>query len=378
MKRGRREVLRWSLLSNLGVMNSNLKQTPLFQWHKAQGAKTADFGGWDMPIEYEGVVAEHEQVRNSVGIFDVSHMGKLEISGADSVAWLNSLLTSDIETLPEGKAQYSMLLNAKGGVMDDLLVYKFRNDLVWIVPNASNAPKVFSVLDSFRPETITLVNHHDQMGIIAVQGPKSVEAVNNLGLPSDLDYMSAVITKLEDLEIVFCRSGYTGETGFEIIAPNAILQTIWEKLISQGAAPIGLAARDTLRLEMGYALHGHEISEDINPIEAGLSWAINFEKPKFLGRDSLLAIKAAGANRKRVALKALERGIPRADMNVMNGDEVIGLTTSGTFSPTLKNGIALALVSTSVKLGDQLELDVRGRRLKVEVVKLPFVPSKTN
>lgn len=359
-------------------MKSDLKHTPLYDWHKSRGAKTADFGGWDMPIEYEGVVAEHEKVRTSIGIFDVSHMGKLEISGEGVVEWLNTLLTNNLENLPTGKAQYSMLLNAYGGVIDDLIVYKFRSDLVWIVPNASNAQDVYSVLETFRPQAISLKNHHERFGIIAVQGPKSPEAVVSLGLPNDLEYMSAVLSHLENEEVVLCRSGYTGETGFEIIAPNGILQTIWEKLVAFGAAPIGLAARDTLRLEMGYALHGHEITADINPIEAGLSWAVDFEKPKFQGRESLLAVKAAGASRKRVALSALERGIPRAEMYVMLGEDIIGQTTSGTFSPTLKNGIALALVSTSIKLGDQLELDVRGRRLKVEVVKLPFVSSKTN
>lgn len=331
-----------------------------------------------MPIEYSGVVLEHEAVRTSVGIFDVSHMGKLEISGENSVSWLNTLLTNDLELLADGKAQYSMLLNGFGGVIDDLIVYRFNKDLVWIVPNASNATDVYSVLETFKPAEIVMRNHHDDLGIIAVQGPKSVEVVKKLGLPEVSQYMSAVQTQLKGEQVVFCRSGYTGEIGFEIIAPNGILQSIWDDLISFGAVPIGLAARDTLRLEMGYALHGHEITPDINPIEAGLSWAVAFDKPKFQGRENVLAVKAAGANRKRVALSALERGIPRADMNVLIGEEVVGHTTSGTFSPTLKNGIALALVDSKIKIGDQLELDVRGRRLKVEVVKLPFVASKTN
>ncbi len=359
-------------------MTANLKQTPLYEWHKAQGAKTADFGGWDMPIEYSGVVLEHEAVRNEVGIFDVSHMGKLEIRGAGAVIWLNTILTNDLENLADGKAQYSMLLNGFGGVIDDLLVYRFTSELVWIVPNASNASDVFAVLETFKPQEITLKNHHDNMGIIAVQGPKSVDAVASIGLPEISDYMSAVLVNLKGKEVVFCRSGYTGETGFEIIAPNGILLDVWNELISFGALPIGLAARDTLRLEMGYALHGHEITQEINPVEAGLSWAVAFDKPKFQGRENVLAVKAAGAKRKRVALSALERGIPRADMNVLAGEEVVGVTTSGTFSPTLKNGIALALVDPKIKIGDQLELDVRGRRLKVEVVKLPFVQPKTN
>jgi aminomethyltransferase len=358
-------------------MNSNLSHTQLYDWHKSHGAKTADFGGWDMPIEYSGVVLEHEAVRTSLGIFDVSHMGKIEIFGTQSVAWLNSVLTNDLENLTDGKAQYSMLLNELGGVIDDLIVYRFSSDLVWIVPNASNATDVFNVLESLKPDAITIVNHHKSMGIIAVQGQNSIAAIQSLNLPKIEMYMSAIITKLKGEEIILCRSGYTGEVGFEIIAPNEILLEVWNDLINFGATPVGLAARDTLRLEMGYALHGHEISQEINPIEAGLSWAVALDKPKFQGRESVLDIKAGGPKRKRVALSALERGIPRAEMNVLAGELVIGHTTSGTFSPTMKNGIALALVDPSVKVGDQLELDVRGRKLKVEVVKLPFVQAKT-
>jgi aminomethyltransferase len=358
-------------------MSIQLKHTPLYDWHKSQDAKTADFGGWEMPIEYQGVVAEHEIVRTAVGIFDVSHMGKIEIQGLDAAVWLNTILTNNLETLPEGKAQYSMLLNGFGGVIDDLIVYKFSNDLVWMVPNASNASDVFGVLETFQTPGITLKNHHNDFGIIAVQGPKSEDAIAALGLPEVSQYMSAVRTKLKENDVVLCRTGYTGEIGFEIIAPNEILLEVWQDLIAFGASPIGLAARDTLRLEMGYALHGHEISQDINPIEAGLSWAIAFGKPKFQGRENVLAVKAVGATRKRVALSALERGIPRADMNVLQAEEVVGVTTSGTFSPSLKNGIALALVDAKIKIGDLLELDVRGRRLKVEVVSLPFVKTKT-
>lgn len=367
-----------AVFSNLGLMSIELKHTPLYDWHKSQGAKTSDFGGWDMPIEYVGVVAEHEIVRTSVGIFDVSHMGKIEIQGENAAAWLNAILTNDIETLPDGKAQYSMLLNSLGGVIDDLIVYKFSKDLLWMVPNASNASDVFSVLETFQTPGIKLTNHHNDFGIIAVQGPKSEDAIASLGLPKVSQYMSAVQVKLKAKDVVLCRTGYTGEIGFEIIAPNEILLEVWQDLIAFGASPIGLAARDTLRLEMGYALHGHEITQDINPIEAGLSWAIAFDKPKFQGREKLLAVKEAGAIRKRVALSGLERGIPRADMNVLQGEVVVGMTTSGTFSPSLKNGIALALVDPKIKIGDLLELDVRGRRLKVEVVRLPFVETKTN
>lgn len=361
-----------------GVMSDNLLKTPLYNWHQTRGAKTADFGGWQMPIEYDGVVAEHEAVRSNLGIFDVSHMGKLEISGLGSVAWLNSILTNNLESIGDGKAQYSMLLNDGGGVIDDLLVYRFSDDLVWIVPNAANATEVFNVLQSFKPAELEVKNHHNSMGIIAVQGPNSPAAIAALQLPVITDYMSALITEYKNEKIILCRSGYTGEVGFEIIAPNQLLEILWTQLIEFGAQPIGLAARDTLRLEMGYALHGHEISQTINPLEAMLSWAVALEKPKFNGRESLLRIKESGVKRKRIAVSALERGIPRADMDVYQGEVLVGKTTSGTFSPTLKNGIALALVDSAIKVGDQLELDVRGRRLKVQVVKLPFVEAKTS
>lgn len=358
-------------------MTSALKVTPLHTWHVAHGAKTADFGGWDMPIEYKGIVAEHTAVREAVGIFDVSHMGKLVLTGEAVAQWLNSVVASNLEDIAFGKAQYSMLLNTAGGVIDDLIVYKFAADEVWIVPNASNATEVARRLQELAPSHVTISNRHDEMGIIAIQGPKSADVMNALGLPSDHEYMSAVKVERADSDVVVCRSGYTGERGYEIIAPNNLLLSIWESAIAAGAEAAGLGARDTLRLEMGYPLHGHELSPTITPVEAGLNWAVGWTKDVFEGSDAVKEIKAQGASRKRVALKALERGIPRADMNVLRDGEVIGETTSGTFSPSLKVGIALALVTPDVSLGDVLQLDVRGRTLSVEVIKLPFVQPST-
>lgn len=358
-------------------MTSALKMTPLHAWHVAHGAKTADFGGWDMPIEYTGIVAEHTAVREAVGVFDVSHMGKLVLTGSGVADWLNTVVASNLEDIGFGKAQYSMLLNAAGGVIDDLIVYKFSAAEVWIVPNASNATEVAQRLIELAPDGVSISNRHNDMGIIAIQGPQSAAVMDSLGLPSDHEYMSAVKVERADSEVVVCRSGYTGERGYEIIAPNHLLVSIWESAIAAGATAAGLGARDTLRLEMGYPLHGHELSPTITPVEAGLNWAIGWAKENFEGAEALKQQKAVGAPRKRVALKALERGIPRADMNVMRDGTVVGVTTSGTFSPSLKVGIALALVSTDVSIGDTLDLDVRGRTLKVEVIKLPFVQPST-
>ena len=358
-------------------MTSALKTTPLHTWHVAHGAKTADFGGWDMPIEYIGIVAEHIAVREAVGIFDVSHMGKLVLTGNQVATWLNSVIASNLDDVEFGKAQYSMLLNDAGGVIDDLIVYKFAENEVWIVPNASNASEVAARLTELAPAEVTVHNAHNDMGIIAIQGPKSAEVMNVLGLPSDHEYMSAVKVERADAEVVVCRSGYTGERGYEIIAPNHLLISVWESAIAAGATAAGLGARDTLRLEMGYPHHGHELSPTITPVEAGLNWAVGWTKEVFEGANAVKALKASGASRKRVALKALERGIPRAEMNVLRDGQVVGVTTSGTFSPTLKVGIALALVSPDIKLGDVLHLDVRGRTLEVEVVKLPFVQPST-
>lgn len=358
-------------------MPQSLKRTPLHGWHVSAGAKLADFGGWEMPIEYSGVVAEHTAVREAVGAFDVSHMGKLRIAGPGAVAWLDTVVASPLGALADGKAQYSMLLNDGGGVVDDLIVYRLAADLAWIVPNAANAPKVYATLASLAPAGVVVENLHEDFGIIALQGPSSPDVVAGLGLPSELEYMSAVWLEAAGGQLLLCRSGYTGERGFELIAPNSLLLGLWERAVALGAVPAGLGARDTLRLEQCYPLHGHELSEEINPVEAGLSWAIGWDKPEFAGRSALLSVREAGAARKRVALRAVERGIPRGEMAVLSGERAVGVTTSGTFSPTLKVGIALALVEPGVAIGDRLHLDVRGRLLEVEVVKPPFVPART-
>ena len=357
---------------------------PLHSIHLSLGAKLGPFGGWQMPIEYPaGTVAEHHAVRNAVGIFDVSHMGKVVVLGQGAKDFVNGILTNDLNRIAFGQAQYSMLCNDTGGIVDDLIVYLVGEDEVRIVPNASNAGTVVAALQAQAPAQINVIDNHVSQGIIAVQGPQSHAVLDVLGLGNSLEYMSFAQLQWQGAEVTVCRTGYTGELGYEIIAENPLLATLWNSLLtlgdSHGLVPCGLGARDTLRTEMGYVLHGQDISPDISPVEARTGWAVGWDKPQFLGRASLLEQRAAGATRVAWGLLAKERGIPRGHMNVVDGQNaLIGETTSGTFSPTLSKGIALALLAPSVSLGDEVAVDVRGRRLLCEVVKPPFVPSSVS
>lgn len=357
-----------------------LRRTPLHERHVGAGAKMADFGGWDMPIEYEGVIAEHTAVREQCGIFDVSHMGKVRITGAGTFDFVNGLLTNDLDRIGIGEAQYSMLCETSGGVIDDLIVYRIGDDEIFIVPNAANASAVLEALRAEAPSGITITDQHTDLGIIAVQGPSSVDVVASLGLPVDHPYMSMAIGEFRGSPIMVCRTGYTGERGFELIAPSAVLVELWDALGARrtefGVVRAGLGARDTLRTEMGYPLHGQDLSLDISPVQASLGWAVGWGKPSFAGRDALIAEKAAGPARVLRGLLALDRGIPRSHMAVHLGSlegPLIGHTTSGTFSPTLRKGVALALLDPSVELGSEVMVDVRGRASAFSVVRPPFV-----
>jgi aminomethyltransferase len=356
---------------------------PLHETHLSLGAKMGPFGGWDMPIEYTaGTVAEHTAVRTAVGIFDVSHMGKVRILGAGAYAFANSVFTNDIDRIKPGQAQYSMLCNDAGGVIDDLIVYLVSDEEVRFIPNAGNASTVVAHLEKLAPAGIVIENNHLSQGIIAVQGPNASRVVGALGLPTDHDYMAFADAKWNDFAVSICRTGYTGEPGYELVIENAGLVAIWNALLAAGAElgilPCGLGARDTLRTEMGYVLHGQDISPDISPVQARTGWAVGWNKEAFGGKAALTAEKAAGAKRVAWGLLATGRGIPRSHMQVKNASgDVVGETTSGTFSPTLQKGIALALLSPEVSLGDNLVIDVRGRDLEVVVTKPPFVDAAT-
>lgn len=363
---------------------SDLLRSPLFDRHVDLGAKLADFGGWEMPIEYAasggGVLKEHTSVRETVGLFDVSHLGKATVSGADARAFVNACLSNDLGRIQPGKAQYTLCCDEPGGVVDDLIAYLVSDHEVFLVPNAANTAEVVRRLSAAAPEDITVTGQHQDFGVLAVQGPRSAEALTRLGLPSDQPYMAYVDAAYEGRPVRICRTGYTGEHGYELIPRWDDTPALWDALIivvrELGGLPAGLGARDTLRTEMGYPLHGQDLSLSISPLQARAGWAVGWSKPAFWGRDALLAEKAAGPTRTLWGLEALDRGIPRPRMAVLAGDGTpVGEVTSGTFSPTLKKGIALALLRTGVAEGDDVAVDVRGRRSSMRVVKPPFVES---
>lgn len=353
-----------------------LRQTPLHSRHTDLGAKMADFGGWDMPIEYAGTVGEHTAVREDVGVFDVSHMGYTEVTGPGAIAWLNTVVANDLDRVGPGQAQYNLLCDESGGVIDDLIVYRIDDDHAFIVPNASNSDAVVAALTAAATGSgITVADKREDYGILAVQGPRSDAILEAVGLPCGHDYMSFVRASWQDNPVVVCRTGYTGERGYEIVAPAAVIPDLWDAVVAAGATPAGLGARDTLRTEMGYPLHGHELSVDITPVQAGLVWAVGWDKPVFSGRDALVAERATGPRRRLRGLVAVERAIPRPDMPVLSADgTTLGIMTSGTFSPTLKQGIGLALLDPAIAEGDEVVVDVRGRQARFTVTKPPFVP----
>lgn len=353
-----------------------LRQTPLHGRHREAGATMADFGGWDMPIEYSGTLDEHACIRESVGVFDVSHMGYTEISGPGAATWLNTVLTNDLTRIGSGEAQYTLLCDDSGGVVDDLLVYRVDDDNLFIVPNATNSDAVVGVLEAAAPDGVAIRDRRDGFGILAVQGPQCDQVLTHLGLPHSHDYMSFVRTQWHTHPIVVARTGYTGERGYELLIGNDGLVELWDAVVAAGAKPCGLGARDTLRTEMGYPLHGHELSRDITPVQARLGWAVGWDKPQFAGAEVLRVERADGPRRVLRGLKATGRGVPRPGMTVRDADgHEIGVTTSGTFSPTLKTGIALALVDPGVSLDDEVVIDVRKRALPCVVTTAPFVPS---
>ena len=359
-----------------------MKISPLNDKHVARNAKMADFGGWMMPIEYPGggVLAEHTAVRERVGIFDVSHLGKASVIGTGALDFLNTMFTNDLNRIQDGSAQYTLLCTPKGGVIDDLIAYRNAPDNIFLVPNASNTSDVVTVLQSTAPAGITVTNLHNEFAVIAVQGPLAPQVMQSLGINTDIDYMAFAHVSIDGAETILCRTGYTGELGYELLPKVGDASAVWDALVAAieplGGLVCGLGARDTLRTEMGYPLHGHELSLEITPVQASATWAIGWDKESFIGSEFLRQEKSTQPLRRSVGLKSLDRGIPRGHMQVKNAaGDILGEVTSGTFSPTLKVGIGIALLASKVKIGDQLVIDVRGRDSLVEVVKLPFVAS---
>lgn len=362
------------------------RQSPLHQRHVSLGAKLADFGGWDMPIEYPaahggGVIAEHTAVRERVGLFDVSHLGKAEIIGTGALDFLNSAITNDLNRIHDGQAQYTMICDERtGGVIDDLIVYRKSAENLFLIPNAANTDAVVAALQERAPSHVSIKNLHQEFAVLAVQGPQARTVLSDLGVPVDIGYMSFIETQIADMPVIVCRTGYTGEFGFELLPRWRDAEKVWDLLAAQIAKQngrvCGLGARDTLRTEMGYPLHGHELSLEITPVQANALWAVGMKKESFWGKSIIEKEKTNGPIRILRALKALDRAIPRAGMVVTHDGSEVGTVTSGTFSPTLKCGIALALINPTIAIGETVAIDIRGKLSSFSVVSLPFVPSR--
>jgi aminomethyltransferase len=359
------------------ALNADLLRSPLHDRHVALGARFAEFGGWAMPLEYAGAVKEHTAVRASVGVFDVSHLGKAVVRGAGAAAYVNACLTNDLAKVSAGQAQYTLCCADDGGIVDDLIAYVRGDDEVFLIPNAANTTDVVGLLTARSPAGIEVSNVHRDYAILAVQGPSSDETLAASGFPVGHGYMSFVEVAHAGVPVIVCRTGYTGERGYELVIPNEAAESVWDAVMRAGAGadivPAGLAARDTLRTEMGYPLHGQDISREITPLQARLGWAVGWGKPTFWGQDALQREQAEGPRRLLRGLVAAGRGIPRPGMAVSRDDHKVGVITSGTFSPTRRQGIALALLDVSVSDGDSVVVDVRGRPERFDVTKPPFV-----
>jgi aminomethyltransferase len=360
-----------------------LQRSPLHDRHVARAAKLADFGGWEMPIEYPGggVLKEHTAVREAAGVFDVSHLGKGVVRGRGAVDFVNDRLTNDLRRIGPGQAQYTLCCDdATGGVVDDLIAYLRSDEEVFLVPNAANSSQVVQRLKHDAPAGVDVQDLHRELAVLAVQGPRSAELVQALGLPTGHDYMSFESAEWQERPVVVCRTGYTGERGYELLPRWEDAGPLWDALLEEGerlgALPCGLGARDTLRTEMGYPLHGQDLSLDITPVQARAGWAVGWDKPRFWGREVLRREREQGTHRLLWGLESLDRGIPRASMPVLRDGTAVGSVTSGTFSPSRRVGIGLALLDRSVAEGNEVSVDVRGRTSAMRVVRPPFVPSR--
>jgi aminomethyltransferase len=344
-----------------------LKHTPLYNWHKAHGARFTEFGGWEMPVQYTSIMGEHETVRNSAGIFDISHMGEVFVEGHTSLDFLQNLCTNDISKISDGQAIYSHLCNPNGGVIDDIFVYCLKFPFRYlVVVNASTAEKDFEWMKQNSIKGVEIRNESDLWAMIAVQGPQAVQAAAKIfkTVPERHKVSEDIF---EGSHCFICRTGYTGEDGVEIIAPNPVIEKLAHTF---GLPPCGLGARDTLRLEAGYLLYGNDMDETCTPLEANVPWVVKFDKRNFIGKDALTAQKNGGLKRKLTAFKLKERGVPRHGFKIFFDGKVAGQVTSGTFSPTLKIGIAMGYIPSGMT--GAFAIECNGRSVPAEIVKLPF------
>ncbi|MCP4572471.1 MAG: glycine cleavage system aminomethyltransferase GcvT [bacterium] len=370
------------------MSDTALRTTPLTAWHRDHGARMVPFAGFEMPVQYEGVLAEHAACRDRVGLFDITHMGEIEVRGPGAGAWLDGLVANRVAKSTPGKIVYTPMCREDGGVLDDMLIYRLDEETWLVVCNASNHDKITAWLEDRLPPTgVAMEDQSDTTALIAVQGPDSrelLERLSELAGRADqvaaLDFYTCFTLDGPHGRWVVSRTGYTGEHGYELYLPADAALPVWEELVAAGedlgVAPIGLAARDTLRFEVCYCLYGHELAEDVSPLEAGIGWAVKLKKEAFTGREALVAQKRDGVPRRLVGLEIEGRAIARQDAPVLAGDREVGRVTSGTFGPTLKRPLALALVAADTPDGD-LAVDVRGKRVPCRQVAIPFLPART-
>lgn len=365
----------------------NLKKTHLHNTYKQYGGKLVEFGGWEMPIQFEGIISEHEAVRCDAGLFDVSHMGEVDIKGSEAFAFVQNLVTNDIAVLKDNQILYTFMCYSNGGVVDDLLVYKYSAEHYYLVINAGNIEKdVKWMIDNKGAYNVEIINSSDAVSEIAIQGPKAqkiLQKITDLDLNEIKFFYFKRDVLVDGVKCLISRTGYTGEDGFEIYTSNGQIEKLWHKLLNigeeDGLKPTGLGCRDTLRFEAALPLYGNELSQDITPLEAGLGFFVKLQKPSFIGKEALLKQKEQGLKRKSVGFEMKERGIPRHGYEITLQGEKIGVVTTGYLSPTLKKNIGLALIDAKYsELGTEINIVIRNKPLKAEVISRKFYKKNYN
>ncbi|KPL03083.1 MAG: glycine cleavage system protein T [candidate division Zixibacteria bacterium SM23_73_2] len=366
------------------MSSPELKKTPFYDFHLKNSAKMVEFAGYWMPIQFQGIIQEHRKVRSKVGLFDITHMGEFEVHGKDALAFLQKVTTNDVSKLKRYQVQYCCMCYPDGGIVDDLLIYKLHNYYMLVV-NATNIDKDFQWLNDNLFGDVNLINKSDETALLAIQGPDAEKILTKL---TDVDlnkmrYYWSNFGRVSGVDLLFSRTGYTGEDGFELYFSFCHAENLWTSCMEAGKEmeiePIGLGARDSLRLEMKYALYGNDIDQTTNPIEAGLGWIVKLDKGDFIGRDVILKVKKDGPKRKLVCFVLKDKGFPRKGYDIQKNGEKIGKVTSGIFSPSLEKGIGVGYVSTEfAKLGESVDILIRGKPFSAEIIKPPFYKNFTH
>lgn len=358
-----------------------MKRTTFYNIHNNLGAKIVEFAGYEMPIQYSSIISEHKAVRNSVGVFDVSHMGEIFVKGEKALDFVQYITVNDASKLFPGRVQYSAMCYEDGGIVDDLLVYRISQNEFLLVINASNIEKDFAWMQKNNKFGVELTNRSEEFSLLAVQGPNSLKTLLKLtDTPINLEYYHFTQLNIAGVDMIISRTGYTGEVGYELyfVADEKTAKNVWHKIFEAGKEfdiqPVGLAARDSLRLEMGFCLYGNDIDQTTNPLEAGLGWITKLTKSEFIGKDALLKVKEKGLNRKLVAISSDEKTFPRHGYDISVNNNKVGFITSGTVSPMLEKPIAMGYVETKyAEIGSDVNMLIRGKEVPAKVVKLPFV-----